>query len=235
WSSAARVPRRPRPRTMAGDPMDRHDRLATLDAVLRIAARHPNLLDEEAFEELVQGMAGPVGRGQISVLVPDGPRWFRVYAVSAGPTHALGFGERVPGVEPDWTTLLVEGRPTYCDDLRAGNAVERRAAQGGLLSYVAFPCRVNGPRPRAMRRGEGTAEAPRAVAILVLSYPDVGEARHVPADLLQEIADAIGPAIERAAHLSREHRLAMILETSSDAMLAWDRQGRVTDANSAAV
>src|SRR6185437_16455865 len=101
--------------------MEPHDRLATLDAVLRVAARHPNLLDEEAFEELVRAMAGPVGRGRISVLVPDGSLWFRVYAVSAGSVPSLGFGERVPGVEPDWSTLVVEGRPKYCDDMREGN------------------------------------------------------------------------------------------------------------------
>ena len=72
------------------------------------------------------------------------------------------------------------------------------------------------------------------VALLVLTYPDVGESRQVAADVVQEVADAIGPAIERGAHLAREHRLALILETSSDAMLAWDREGRITDCNGAA-
>jgi PAS domain S-box-containing protein len=82
-------------------------------------------------------------------------------------------------------------------------------------------------------RGERLA-APRTAAVLVFSFHDAGAARRAPADALQEVADALGPAIERATHLAREHRLAMILETSSDAMLAWDRAGRVTDANSAA-
>jgi PAS domain S-box-containing protein len=215
--------------------MDDQARHLTLDAVLRVAARHPNLLDEEAFEDLAEVLAGPAQGARVTVMVPDGQLWFRIYAVSSGPEPALGFGERVPGVEQDWRTLAVEGKPIFCDDMRVGNEVERAAVQSGALSYVAFPCRVTAPRPRAMRRpSDAPEEAARVAALLVFTFPGAGEVRRVDAAQLQEIADTIGPALERAAHLSREHRLAMILETSADAMLAWDRQGRVTDANTAA-
>ena len=37
--------------------MDQDGRLRTLEAVLRVAARHPNLLDEEAFDELATAIA----------------------------------------------------------------------------------------------------------------------------------------------------------------------------------
>jgi len=217
--------------------MDADSRLRALHAVLCVAARHPNLLDEEAFDDLAAALSAVVARGRMTVMVPDGPLSLRVYAVARGPNAIPSFGERVPGVPGDWQTLLVEGRSILCDDLRIGNAIERGAVrEGGALSYVAFPCRVHGPPPRTMRRhGDGHGEGLRVVAVLVISFPDAGEASGSPIAVIQEIADAIGPAIERAAHLAREHRLAMILETSSDAMLAWDRQGRVTDANSAAV
>ncbi len=218
--------------------MDQDSKHQALHAVLRVAARHPNLLDEEAFEELTAAVAEVTARGRMAVMVPDGPLALRIYALAPGSEAALGFGSRVPGVPGDWHTLFVERRPLFCDDMRLGNDVERSAAGIGALSYAAFPCRVTGPRPRTMRRDgdEPPGEAPRVVAVLVLTFPDAGEAsRAVVAAVIQEIADAIAPALERAAYLAREHRLAMILETSSDAMLAWDRQGRVTDANSAAV
>ncbi len=206
-----------------------------LDGVLRIAARHPNLFNQEAFEELAAVVGALAPGGRISVMVPDSPRSLRIYALSSGPALTFGFGASVPAVEPDWHTLFVEHRPIVCDDMRLGNPVERQAAGAGYLSYAAFPCRVTGPRPRSMcAPGEPPASSPRVVGILVVSCADAGEARQQPADVLQAIADAVGPAIERAVHLVREHRLAMILETSGDAMLAWDRQGRVTDANGAA-
>ncbi len=215
--------------------MDMDSRLHTLHAVLSVAARHPNLLDEEAFEELAGALSAVTSRGRMTVMVPDGPLSLRVYAVARGEHPVLGFGERVPGVPTDWHTLFVEGQRILCDDLRLGNEVERSAARGGALSYVAFPCRVRGPRPRTMRaHRDAPHDGPRVVAVLVVSFPDAGEAGRSATEAMQEIADTIAPAIERAAHLAREHRLAMILETSSDAMIAWDRQGRVTDANSAA-
>jgi PAS domain S-box-containing protein len=217
--------------------MDDDGRPHALEAVLRVAARHPNLLDREAFEEVAEALAGLTGRGRITVLVPEGPASLRIYAMST-PSPVLGFGARVPSVPSDWHTVFVEGLPLYCDDMREGNEITR-SARGSDLSYVGFPCRVTRGRPKTLRRhGEGftdaTPDATRVVALLLISYPEVGAARRVPADELQAIADAIAPAIERATHLAREHRLAMILETSGDAMLAWDRQGLVADANSAA-
>jgi PAS domain S-box-containing protein len=215
--------------------MTNDSRLDALNAVLRVAARHPNLFDAEAFAELNAAIGKAIPSDRTTVLVPDGELSLRVYGVSQPNANVVGFGSRVPGVADSWRALFVEHEPQICDDMREGNEFERSVAQSGILSYAAFPCRLTGPRPRTMRaRGEPASSEPRTIALLVLSFLEVGAARRVPVALAQEIADAIAPAVDRAAHLAREHRLAMILETSGDAMLAWDRQGRVTDANSAA-
>jgi PAS domain S-box-containing protein len=206
-----------------------------VDAVLRVAARHPHLLEEEAFAGLAHAIRDLAPGGRLTVLVPDGPMWFRIYATSAEPTDRIGFGSRIPGVEPFWGQLFVDGEPIVCEDLRSGNEVDRAHASAATLSYVGLPCRVRDPRPRVMSSNE-TAEPPtRTVAVLVVTYPEPGQQSVTDVAALQEVADAIGPALERAAFLTRQHRLAMILETSSDAMLAWDREGRVTDANAAAL
>src|SRR5262249_47997446 len=73
------------------------------------------------------------------------------------------------------------------------------------------------------------------VAQLVFLFPELAGGRRYPIDLLQEIADILGTALGNARTHARERRLAMILDTSGDAMLAWDRDGRITDVNGAAV
>ncbi len=210
--------------------------MQAIKAVLRVAARHPSLLDEEAFDDLAAAFTPLLAGGRLTLMVPDGPKALRVYAISRGtPTGAaLGFGQRVEGQEPNWSVLFKERRAVVCDDMRLGDAVERAAA-GPFLSYVALPCRVSGQMPQAMRaRLQGAREGERTAAVLAVSFTGAGEARRAPIEALQEAADLVAPAIERSVYLAREHRLAMILETSGDAMLAWDRAGRVTDANAAA-
>jgi PAS domain S-box-containing protein len=226
--------------------MDQGSQSHALLAVLRVAARHADLLDQEAFAELASALGELAAGGRVTVLVPEGPLRLRIHAVSPGPEPLIGFGERLPGDEGEWHTLFVEQRAVFCDDMRRGNEVERSAAQREVdtLSYAAFPCRVSGPGAApSSTRGMGQSPAlpggapssTRVVALLVLTFPEVGGARRVASEPLQEVADALAPALERAARFAREHRLAMILETSDDAMLAWDREGNVTDANRAAV
>src|SRR5262249_48345133 len=121
---------------------------------------------------------------------------------------------------------LVEQKPYFFDDMRLGGPTAQAAARAGFLSYVTFPIRA----PATSTDG---AFGP-TIAVLGMSYTEVGAARHVPVDLVQQIADVVGRSLGRAMDLAREHRLARILGTSGDAMLAWDRHGRITDANDAA-
>jgi PAS domain S-box-containing protein len=204
-----------------------------LTSVLRVAAGQSNLLDPEAFAQLEAAIAGLVAFDRVSILVPEGQLWLRVFALSP-VLEALPFGARIPGQQAVWREMFEEHRPHFVDDMAQGDETERRAARGGARSYGAFPIRVPaGPAPSRAR--PAAPPASRVVGLLVLSFLEPGAARALPVPLVQAIADAIGPAVERALQLSRAHRLAMILETSGDAMLAWDREGHVADVNRAAV
>jgi PAS domain S-box-containing protein len=213
-----------------------------LVAALRVAARHPHLLDEEAFSDLAEAVAPIASGGRLSVLVPEEGLAMRVYAMGPGPNEFVGFGGIVHGTEPEWSTIFRQGVAVTRDDMREGGELDRAAAAASpsTRSYVAAPCRVTAPRPKSMaarsgaRLPQAASVGSRVVAMLTLTFPTVGGQKRVPLDAFQELADALGPAIERATFLSRERRLATILETSRDAMLAWDRDGRVADANTAA-
>lgn len=85
-----------------------------------------------------------------------------------------------------------------------------------MLSYAALP----------MRKGAHERER-RVVAELVLGFAEAGAARDAPIALLQEIADFLGRALDSLLRLTRDKRLSLILKTSSDAMVAWDREGRI--------
>ncbi|MEZ4307937.1 MAG: ATP-binding protein [Polyangiaceae bacterium] len=80
--------------------------------------------------------------------------------------------------------------------------------------------------------------APREEPILAgvtFAFRDPGGARAAPLVLLQDVADILGKAMRRAIEATRDRRLAMILDTSDDAMIAWNASGRITDVNAAAV
>jgi signal transduction histidine kinase len=193
--------------------------LQALNAVLRVAARHANLLAPEAWAELAAALGGLLRFDRVSLVVPEGPRSLRVHAVSR-VLHdgGLVFGGHIIG-DPDGLRLILEEqRPFLSDDMLAGNDAERDAARGGMRSFAAFPVRDGG----------------RVIAVLIFGFTAAGQAGHLPQALAQEVADTLAPAIDRALTVSRERRLAMILDTSGDAMLAWDRHGLVTDANGAA-
>ncbi len=199
-------------------------RLSALNAVLRVLVRHANLLLPQPFEELADAVAAIVPFHRIAVLVPEGPDHRRVYAVTRGTRQPVVFGGRTAVVPAVMRRVYVEQLPYFVDDTRQGLEIDRAAAEVGALSYVVFPVRSGD--------GKGTQ---RVIAELVLTFPEVGGARRAPASLLQEIADVLGSTLERAFRLARVRRLAMILKTSGDAMLAWDREGRITDANDAAL
>jgi signal transduction histidine kinase/ActR/RegA family two-component response regulator len=199
-------------------------RLGALNAVLKVLVRHANLLQPQPFEELADAVAEIVPFLRIALLVPEGPDHRRVYAVTRGPTSSVPFGARAAAVPAVVRRVYVEQLPFFVDDARTGGEIDRAIARAGSLSYVVFPV-------RNVEKGA----APRVIAELVLTFPDPGGARKTPVALLQEVADALGSTLERAIRLVRDRRLAMILKTSGDAMLAWDREGRVTDANAAAL
>jgi signal transduction histidine kinase/ActR/RegA family two-component response regulator len=199
-------------------------RLSALNAVLKVLVRHANLLQIEPFAELADAVAQIIPFHRIAVLVPEGPDHRRVYAVTRGTTLPVVFGGRAAAIPAVVRRVYVEQLPFFVDDTREGLEIDRAAAEMGALSYVVFP----------VRSGD-TKNGPRVIAEMVLTFPEVFGARRAPVELLQEVADLLGSTLERALRLARDRRLAMILKTSGDAMLAWDREGRITDANAAAL
>jgi PAS domain S-box-containing protein len=196
-------------------PSSGDQRLVANYAVLKLVLRHDNLLQPAAFEELAETISRFVSFGQMAVIAPEGEER-RLFAVSPAPSApVVPFGARLPRAEGG-----PRKEPFFCDDTRTGNQLEQATAAAGYFSYVVLPMRADGQK--------------RVVAEMVFAFPKVGEARGAAIDLLQDIADIVGESFERVMRLTRERRLAMILETSNDAMLAWDRDGRVTDLNAAA-
>ena len=194
------------------------DGAASIIAVLRVAARHDSLLARPAFEELAQALSSHVDFSRMAVVVHEGEH-HRLYAVSRGEDQTVvPFGARFR-VDVDRTRAL-PGEPHFCDDTRLGAEIERATAAAGHLSYVSLPI-------WSRSRGE-------VVAQLVFAFRETFAARAAPLPLLEEVATVIGANLPRAAAMSRDRRLAMILDTSGDAMLAWDKAGYITDANAAA-
>lgn len=198
------------------------EHLVVLNAALRVAAKHPSLLAPAAFRELAQVLSEHIPAAGLIALVPDGEGFQRIYVDFIEPTapSPIGSGSRIPQLHFITENIYRDGVPYVCDDTRNGSEVSRLAATIGFLSFVVVPVKAEG--------------ADRAAAGLSWLFREVGEASRAPIDLLVAIGEIVGLSFERAIHFARKRRLAMILETSSDAMLAWDLQGRITDANAAA-
>lgn len=200
------------------------DRLRAHNAVLRAAARHDNLLQRDAFEELAAALAEHIPLGRLVVVVPERDDQV-VYAVSVGAsaTPAPPFGARYPLPDAAQRRTVMAGAPRICRDTRLGDAVDRITAESGFLSYVALPI-------RDLQSGES---AP-ILAKLVVCCAEVDVAAELPLELLEQVAALFGSKFRRSLAAARERRLAMILETSGDALLAWSREGKIMDANAAA-
>jgi signal transduction histidine kinase/ActR/RegA family two-component response regulator len=198
-------------------------RLAVTNAALRVAARHPSLLSRAAFNELVKALSELIPFALMGVLLPDDEEHQRIYTDADAPSLASlpRFGTRLPFDPVIRQRVYVEGKPYLCDDCREGNPSQRALAEAGYGSIVVLPVKAPG--------------AERVVAEMVFIYREPGEASRAPMPLLLDVAEVVGISLERAMRFARERRLAMIIETSGDAMLAWDRGGRVTDANAAAL
>lgn len=205
---------------------DRPTHADALNAILRVAVRHTNLLQPRAFQELTDTLGRFVPFGAIALLVPEPDGANRLYGISRAPELPFtSFGARIVGSPEFRAQVLVAGEVQVLDDLRAGSEIDRAVAKAGFHSRISLPV-----------RGRAPADAPAPiVAALVLGYAEIGAASRAPRDLLAEVADALGESLERSILLTRQRRLAMILETSGDAMLAWDREDRVTDVNAAAL
>jgi signal transduction histidine kinase len=196
--------------------------LLVVNAALRVAAKHPSLLTPVAFKELAQVLAEHIPAAGLIALVPDGEGFQRIYVDVIAPTapSPIGSGSRIPQQPFMTESIYRDGRPYICDDTRTGSEISQLAAALGFLSFVVVPVK--------------SANAEHAAAGLSWLFREVGEASRAPVDLLVAVGEVVGLSFERAIRFARDRRLAMILETSSDAMLAWDLGGRVTDANAAA-
>jgi signal transduction histidine kinase/ActR/RegA family two-component response regulator len=196
-------------------------RYALFRAVHAVAARFNHLLGREAFEQMADALRPYVDFDRLSVFVLDGPMHRRLYVASRGPTVPVPFAGRVDVAQHPGAARVVDAREPYvCDDARGDNPIDRAAAQAGYLSYVSIPIKV-GPEQRK-------------AAVLVAAFHEPGRASRAPVPLLADLAELLAPHLSAALDLARERRLAMILETSGDAMIAWDKDGLVTDANAAA-
>jgi signal transduction histidine kinase/ActR/RegA family two-component response regulator len=192
----------------------------SLEGVLRVLIRHPNLFQRQAFEDLAAAIGREAAFDRLVVLVPDSGR-YRVFAVSSGP-EVVPFGSLVDPPQSLMQRAMQQREPAFCDDMLEGTDLERLTVEmTGLRSYVIVPICAGPER--------------HPVAALTLAFRGVATARGAPLGYLEAVADLVGSSFDTALRLARDRRLAMILETSWDAMVAWDVEGRVTDANPAAL
>jgi PAS domain S-box-containing protein len=192
-----------------------------INRVLRIVLRHPNLLQPQAFDELARAVAEIAPFATMTLLLGDGPDHQRIFGVTPGVGDiVVPYGSRIPVTNKElYDAIYVRGVPYFCDDMSLGSELERQSAAMGVRSYLALPVRGDG-----VVRGQ-----------LVIGFLETSGGRGVPLGALQEVADILSESLGRVVRLVRERRLAMILETSGDAMIAWDRAGLITDANAAAL
>lgn len=200
-------------------------RLRAQLAIFRLAARHDDLLRRDAFEELATVLSEYVSLGRLVVVVPEGGEQV-LYAASIGDAASPlpPFGARFPLPEAENRRIVMEGGYRICRDTRSGDALDRLVAQTGYLSYAALP----------IRDLSSAADPPPIVAKLIVCFGEVEQSAQAPLELLEAVASLFGSRFQRALVAARERRLAMILETSGDAMLAWNAAGQIADANAAA-
>ncbi|MEJ7732774.1 MAG: PAS domain-containing protein [Polyangiaceae bacterium] len=209
-------------RRSPSDPSARANDEASLQAlidVLRVATRHDNLLMRPAFDEVAEALGRHIPFTRLAVMTYE-PEGGRVYAMTRDVHDAVvPFGQLFPIFADEERLRALHADVFYCDDTRLGTDLDRRTGEAGMLSYLTLPI---GP------------VRPEVQALLVLAFPAVAQARTTPLPLLREVGALFGRNFARAMASARQRRLAMILETSGDAMLAWDQGGRITDANAAA-
>jgi len=209
-------------------------RMPAMNEVLRIAAHDNNLLRRDTFEALARVLSTHMPLDCLAVVVPE-PGGKRLYAASLaeGGRALPPFGARFPH-GPKEETVLTKGAIKLCDDTRNAETLDQIAVQWGFLSYAIVPIRRRSWSFENAGRRCPPPEGGPIVGKLIVAFREAGFASKAPIELLQLVADLFGETFDRSVALTRERRLAMILETSGDAMLAWDEDGRITDANVAA-
>jgi PAS domain S-box-containing protein len=213
-------------------PLADESQLEAMNRVLRIAVHHRNLLAPEAFQAIAEALGSSFPLDCLAVVVPE-PGAKRLYAVSLAqggrplPPFGACFPDRVE------ETVLKSGVIKVVDDARAAVADEISVAWG-FLAYVIVPIRLRrwGFESSPLANGDGD-DAP-IVGKLIAAFREAGRASPAPLDLLIHVAELFGETFERSLELTRARRLATILETSGDGMLAWDQDGKITDVNRSA-
>ncbi|MCC6555893.1 MAG: response regulator [Polyangiaceae bacterium] len=204
-------------------------RLRALNAVLRVAAAHPSLLNPSAFEELADALGQFVQFRAVGLLIPEAGAAPRLYGVSRGqatlvaPGRAPGgapaapspgapppFGARFSVSDEDYARVFEAGEVLRCDDTLAGNERERERAERGVRSYLALPARAR----RAPEDGPGDGGV---AAALLVAFSEPGAAGPEAAQILIEVADVLGVCLGRALRSARAEqeaaeRLARIRE-----------------------
>lgn len=199
---------------------ERMQRLRVQNELWRIAARHHNLLQRPAFEELSEVVARFTKVAAMGIVVRDGEGWVRIYAVSKERPDFAMMGARFVHTARNRQVVFDEGRPLFHDSSLPGSDADRLLAEAGFPSYVTLPVRAPGEH--------------EVLAGIVFTFREQDAARSAPMAILEDVAEVIGASMRRAMDAARDRRLAMILETSGDAMLSWDESDRITDVNAAA-
>lgn len=214
--------------------LDNTRRLEAMCHMLRIGAYDNNLLRRETFEAIakVLAMYCPLDCLAVAVPEPDGSKRLYAACLTEGGRALPPFGARFPDRARE-ESVLKKGVIKLCDDTRYAD--DPVAIQWGFLSYVIIPIR----RRVWTLTQAGTDAPPHApgdavVGKLIVAFREKGYASKAPLELLVLLSDLIGETFDRSVELTRDRRLAMILETSGEAMLSWDNNGKVTDANRAA-
>lgn len=199
---------------------DRVRRLDVQNELLRIAARHHNLLQRAVFEDLSEVVARSTNVAAMGLVVRDGEGFVRIYAVSKERPDFAMMGARLEQTAENNQHVFIEGRPIFFDGTTLASETQRLLVQAGLRSYVELPVRAPGEQ--------------EVLAGVVFAFREQGAARSAPMPIFEDVAEVIGASMRRAVEAARDRRLAMILETSGEAMIAWGPDDRITDVNAAA-
>lgn len=195
---------------------------AGLHEVLTLVAGLDDVLEPDSFEKLAEVARAQLGCMQLAVVVTDdGDNHFRIHAISRGPaTDVVPLRVRMPAVAHIVERVRGERRVYRCDDTSAGAGPELLLAQAGIAAYADLPL---------------VDSADRVVAALVVGFGTKEKLAAVPDDVLEQWGAVMSLGVARAMLGARPRRLAMILDTSGDAMIAWDAERIITDVNGAAL
>jgi len=192
-----------------------------LEQALSLLAGADDILEVEAFEALTDIVRTELHCVQMGVTVPEGDGHFRVHALSQGPASAsIPLRVRVPTIARVFDRVQRQGRVYRCEDASGGTGPELLMSASGVAAYAHIPL---------------FDVAGLVVAGLTVGFDAKERLAAVSDELFAEWASVVALGVCRAVGGARSRRLAMILDTSGDAMIAWDADRIITDVNSAAL